>query len=306
MTRQPSPLILCTGIPVLDQIFYLDRFPLPESKMQANAFITAAGGCATNAAVAIARLGGRVRFAAPLGGPAGADATGDRILAELERDGIDCRGVVRLGGAISPLSAIFVEAAGERIIVNYRGDGLIAGRPDDPAALLAGVDAVLADNRFPEFVLPICEEARRRNLTVILDADKPTRETDALLTNATHVIFSAEGLRATASLDDFGGALARVARHTPAFLAVTNGEHDIIWREGPTARNMPVFKIKAIDTLAAGDVFHGAFALAFAEGKSESEALRFAAAAAAIKCTRRGGGAGAPTRSEVEAFLTAR
>jgi sulfofructose kinase len=66
---------------------------------------------------------------------------------------------------------------------------------------------------------------------------------------------------------------------------------------------MSAFPIRPIDTLAAGDVFHGAFALALAEGCAEADALRFAAAAAAIKCTRFGGITGAPGRAEVEALL---
>ena len=68
---------------------------------------------------------------------------------------------------------------------------------------------------------------------------------------------------------------------------------------------MSAFPIQPIDTLAAGDVFHGAFALALAEGRGETEAMRFAAAAAAIKCTRFGGITGAPGRAEAEAFLAA-
>jgi sulfofructose kinase len=71
-------------------------------------------------------------------------------------------------------------------------------------------------------------------------------------------------------------------------------------------RRVPVFKINAVDTLGAGDAFHGGFALAIAEGRSEVEAMRFAAAVAGIKCTRIGGSAGAPTRAEVEAFMLAR
>ncbi len=69
---------------------------------------------------------------------------------------------------------------------------------------------------------------------------------------------------------------------------------------------MTAFPIQTIDTLAAGDVFHGAFVLALAEGREETEAIRFAAAAAAIKCTRFGGITGAPGRAEVEALVAAR
>jgi sugar/nucleoside kinase (ribokinase family) len=64
-----------------------------------------------------------------------------------------------------------------------------------------------------------------------------------------------------------------------------------------------VFPVDAVDTLAAGDVFHGAFALALLEGGDPLQALRFAAAAAAIKCSRFGGGMAAPTRAEVDRFL---
>jgi sulfofructose kinase len=67
---------------------------------------------------------------------------------------------------------------------------------------------------------------------------------------------------------------------------------------------VPVFKIDAVDTLGAGDAFHGGFVMAIAEGRSEVEAMRFGAAVAGIKCTRIGGSAGAPTRAEVEAFMT--
>jgi sulfofructose kinase len=69
---------------------------------------------------------------------------------------------------------------------------------------------------------------------------------------------------------------------------------------------LPVFAIDAVDTLGAGDAFHGGFALALAEGRGEVEAMRFGAAVAGIKCSRIGGSAGAPTRAEVEGFLARR
>jgi len=116
-------------------------------------------------------------------------------------------------------------------------------------------------------------------------------------------VFSSEGLRATSGQNDLDAALARLAAHTRAFLAVTEGAADIRWWSDGGVQHMPVFAVKAVDTLAAGDVFHGAFALALAEGQHAAAALRFAAAAAAVKCTRFGGGAGAPRRAEVDAML---
>jgi sugar/nucleoside kinase (ribokinase family) len=90
-----------------------------------------------------------------------------------------------------------------------------------------------------------------------------------------------------------------------AFLAVTDGSRPVLWCDPShaTIRETPVFAVKAVDTLGAGDVFHGAFALALVEGRGVEEALRFAAAAAGLKCSRFGGGAVAPGRTEVDALL---
>jgi sugar/nucleoside kinase (ribokinase family) len=304
---QPAgPEVVCTGIAVLDAVFQVAQFPVPEAKTQASAFMIVSGGCAANAAVAIARLGGRARFAGPLGGPPGREEIGDRITAALTGEHVDCGWCERVPGVASSISAICIDPHGERAIVNYRDDLLAAARPSNPAAIVATADAVLADNRFPEFVLPICEAARARGIPVVLDADKPTRATDRLLKVASHVVFSAEGLRATAGTHDLGAGLERIAAAVGSFLAATDGVNGMFWLPPASAgrsRRMSAFLIEPIDTLAAGDVFHGAFALALAEGLEETAAMRFAAAAAAIKCTRFGGITGAPGRAEVEAFL---
>jgi len=295
------PHILCAGIAVLDEVFRVAGLPPPDTKVEASEFITIGGGCAANAAVAITRLGGRVRFAAPLGG--GEDIIGDRLVAGLENEGIDCSGCVRMPGGRTPVSAIFVDSRGERTIATFRDHRLDAVVPSDPEGLVAGVDAVLVDNRFVGFVLPICRAAQRRGIAVVIDADKPTADTDPVFGAGSHVIFSGECLRATARTDDLALGLTHMAQFTDAFLAVTDGPRPVLWRDGRTIRQTPVFAIEAVDTLAAGDVFHGAFALALVEGSATEPALRFAAAAAAIKCTRFGGSTAAPRRAEVEAWL---
>ena len=137
----------------------------------------------------------------------------------------------------------------------------------------------------------------------MLDADKRTVVDDPLLRIATHVVFSSECLIATAGCADLAEGLRRVARYTDSFLAVSNGPNDILFLEESLLRRVPVFAIRAVDTLGAGDALHGGFALALAEGRDEAAALRFAAAVAGLKCTRLGGSAGLPTRAEVDAFM---
>lgn len=297
------PRVLCAGIIVLDEVFRVAEFPKPDGKVQADGYFVVNGGCAANAAVAIARLGGRAALAGPMGGPAGQDDNGDRVLAALAREHIDCTACQRVPGYATALSAIFIDARGDRTIVTYRDERIAAVKPADPDALVATADILLADNRYPAFVEPICQAARRRGIPVVVDGDRPTSEDDPLFAMATHLIFSSECLRETTGVADLAEGLLCIAKRTDAFLAVSNGPDAIVFLQGGKPRRLPVFKIDAVDTLAAGDAFHGGFVLALANGKNEIEAMRFGSAVAAIKCSRMGGGAGMPTRAEVEGFF---
>jgi sulfofructose kinase len=295
--------VLCTGIAVLDMVFRVDRHPRPDVKTQASEFRTINGGNAANAAVAIAHLGARTSFAGPLGGPPAIDAVGDTMLALAARENIACVDCPRVEGVTSPISAISIDARGERSIVNFRDDRLMDARPRDAEVLVADCDAIIADNRFPGFVREVCAAGLKRGIPVVLDADEPRQDANALLAVVSHVVFSAEGLRATAGTDHLGRALIDVGKQTNAFVAVTDGANDVLWLSDGELRQVPAFTVDVVDTLGAGDTFHGAFTLMLAEGKSEREAMRFSAAAAALKCTRYGGILGAPARAEVEAFL---
>ena len=305
-SAESAPRILCAGIIVLDEVFRVTEFPQPDGKVQATDFFVVNGGCAANAAVAIARLGARVSLAGPMGGPPGEDSNGDRVLAALARENIDYSFCPRIPGLRTALSAIFLNERGDRTIVTYRDERVATAAPADPEATVANVDAVLVDNRYPDFVQPICEAARRRKIPVVLDGDRPTVEDEALFRIATHVIFSSECLRATTGVADLAAGLRHMARHTKSFLAVSNGPNDIVFLQDGEIRQLPVFEIEPVDTLGAGDTFHGGFTLGIAEGRSVVEAMRFGAAVAGIKCTRLGGPTGCPTRAEVEAFLQAR
>jgi sulfofructose kinase len=210
----PKPRrILCAGIVVLDELFRVKDFPPPDGKVEASAYVTIGGGNAANAAITIARLGGKASYA----GPVGDDAAGDRILANLAREKVDTGGCVRVPGTASPVSAIFVNAQGERSIVTHRGAQLSATRPADGAALVSAVDGVLIDNRMASFARPIAEAARARNLPVVFDADKATTADDPLFSLATHVIFSSECLRQTVGEDDLAAGVTRMARLTRRF-----------------------------------------------------------------------------------------
>ncbi|TIX71226.1 MAG: sugar kinase, partial [Mesorhizobium sp.] len=102
-------------------------------------------------------------------------------------------------------------------------------------------------------------------------------------------------------------ACEALAGRTDAFVAVTGGSAGSWWfdRSVASVRHVAAPRIKAVDTLAAGDVFHGAFAVGLAEAMPVEQTLRFASAAAALKCLRFGGRLGAPDRAETLAMMAA-
>jgi sugar/nucleoside kinase (ribokinase family) len=301
-TPGAQPLVVCAGLAVIDYVFAIER-PTWGSKQRATAFSAVVGGCAANGSVTVARLGARARLVAPLGGPEGADSVGDQILGWLAREHVDCAHVMRMSGVTSPLSSILIDRAGERSIVTYRDPHFLPSPPAAPGAPIADAAAVLVDDHLPEFVLPIAAAARQRGIPVVVDLEKSNPGAEQLRKVCTHLVFSAEGARATAGTDRLELAIRRIAKQTQAFVAVTNGNEDMLFVEDGEPQSMPAFRVKAVDTLAAGDVFHAAFALALAEKRGVRDALRFASAVAALKCTRFGGIAGAPARAEVEEFL---
>ncbi len=293
--------VVCVGIAVLDEVFAVDDLPAGPGKYRAHHRVEVGGGVAANAAVTVARLGGTARFV----GRVGDDEAGERILAGLRAEGVDASAVERVAGEASPVSAVLVDGAGERLIVNHAGPGLFsAGRAG--ADQVAGAGAVLADMRWKGGSLGALRAARAAGIPAVLDCDHDPAGREELLAAATHVVFALPTLARFTGVPDAPGALAAAAWHTDAWVAATAGAAGVHWLDGGEARHLAAFEVGVVDTLGAGDVFHGAFALALAEGRPVAEALRFAAAAAAIKCTRFGGRAGIPTRAEVDEFLEAR
>ena len=299
---ETAPRILCIGIPVRDLTFRVEAVPERGSMANATHLAEICGGNALNAAIAMARLGGRVSFAGPMGDAS--ETSSGFILERMATEGIETKHIVRMPGATTPVSAIIIDAAGERTLTIYRDPALWSVTLPDADKLLADCQAVLVESRCGAFCIDLCTEARRRGIPVIVGVDRAMSLQDDLLTAASHLLFSSEQVQETAGVADDGGALKRLAGLTPAFLAATRGPRGTIWVNAAGAlEETPAFPIEAVDTLGAGDVFHGAFTLRLAEGGGWLEALQFAAAAAALKCTRHGGGQAAPQRIEVEGFL---
>jgi len=300
-----SPLVLCVGSVTVDHIFEIDALPLGAIKVRSGQYAFSSGGMAANAAVAVARLDGRASFC----GRVGDDVAGRDLVGEFKAHNVDTNAVIQRPGTRTSVSAVIVDARGERAITNYRGDFEDDMDDIDLAVVrksLTQSSAVLADVRWVEGASRLLKEARHLDKPCVLDADIGAQEDLAkLVAIADHVIFSASGLQSFAPSLTPEDALDKALAAGGTMAAVTMGEDGVLWREAGSSRyrSLGAFRVMTLETLAAGDVFHGAYALAMAEGRQIEEALRFASAAAAVKCSRRGGRAGMPTRRDVEEML---
>ncbi len=287
--------VFISGIAALDFVYHLDEFPTGGEKYRARDVSVVGGGCAANAAVAVARLGGQADLAARVG----RDQVGDMILAELRAEGVNLDNVHRGETARSSFSSIYVTRDGERQIVNFR-DETLTGPPhfhDLPGAC----DIALADTRWIAGARQTIRLALARGIPVVIDAEAPVRLQD--IAGATHIAFSRPGLLAVSGMNDIAGALRQVAGACSAWVCVTDGAAGVHFMEGDALRTIPAPTVEAVDTLGAGDTWHGAFALRLAEGADKFEAMRFANTAAALKCTRPGGRAGSPDRAAVNRMI---
>ena len=292
--------VICTGLAVLDHIFYVPEIPKTPIKSFATKQQTVGGGNSATAAVAISRAGGQAVFWGCLGD----DLNGDIILSELKTFGVNVDDVSRLKGLKSGVSSVLVNSAGERLITNYTDPQIINNADCLPLDKLLESDVLLADLRWQNGALKALLRARELGIPGVLDADLiPDGLNEEVIENATHVIFSQPALDLFTKGKSVIEALHCVAEINRGWVGVTDGSSGTRWLDNGKMRHIPAFNVKAVDTLGAGDVFHGVFALSIAEGHLEKNALLRASAAAALHCSRSSGRRKIPVRKEIETFI---
>ena len=306
--RAGAPRICTVGHATVDHCFDIQAFPGHPTKTPASGHRLISGGMAANAAIAATRLGARVRLHAPVG----SDEAGDFLLRHLQSCGVACDQLQQVPGANSSISCVVIDAQGERQIFNYRGEAIARAAPLDVTAL-AGCDVLMVDPRWMSGALAALQWARDAGVLSVLDGDlSPQADLQALARLADWAVFSESGLAAFAPGLTQEQALQAALDAGAEVAVVTRGARGACWlRKPPAVPNAargrmqctPAFEVRAIDTNGAGDVFHAALVVALARGQTDHEALRFASAAAAIKCQRNGGVAHGPDTLEVQAFL---
>jgi ribokinase len=299
--------IVVVGSSNTDMIIRVPRIPRAGETLLGGEFFTAAGGKGANQAVGAARAGGKVTLVARVG----RDAFGDQAIAGLRRDGIDVSCVFRDRLTASGVALIFVAKDGENSIAVAGGanaklspaDVKKATRAIRSAALLvAQLETPLAT------VTAAAEVAAKAGVRVILNP-APARPLANSLLKLISILTpnetEAELLTGIKVTDEAGAAkaCAKLRSRGVRTVILTLGERGAFLADADGQRLVPGFKVKTVDSTAAGDIFNGALAVALAEGKTVLDAVRFANAAAALSVTRLGAQPSAPTRADIAKFL---
>ncbi|MDA0349467.1 MAG: PfkB family carbohydrate kinase [Verrucomicrobia bacterium] len=275
--------VLCIGLACWDLNFQVDRTPGSNEKVVATDLISEGGGPAANAAYCISRLGGEAAFLGRLG----QDSFGDAHLKELEDVGVNTEGIIR-GSAPTPIACVLVNGWGERSIVNF-------SEPQIPlefdfnyslpsCLLLDGHEWAASQKALEHFV----------DIPSVLDAGSMRESTVSLAKQITYLIASRAFATDFAQSEDPKDWLSSLRDQAP-FVAITEGSLGVHWKDSSNeCGTLAAKEVSVIDTTGAGDIFHGAFALAISKGMGFTKALAWANEVAAISTTKKGGRASSP------------
>jgi len=303
-----SKKIVVVGSSNTDMIIKTPRIPRPGETVLGGEFSIAAGGKGANQAVAAARAGGKVSLVARVG----RDMFGEQAITALARDGIDISLVFQDPGAPSGVALIFVGEGGENSIAVASGANARLSTEDvmqsrdaisSSALLLMQLETPL------DTIQAAADIAVRSKVKVILNP-APARPVPAellkrasILTPNEHEAEVLTGIKVEDEQSANQAAEALLARGAGAVL-ITLGAHGVYVAAGKKREITPGYKVEAVDSTGAGDVFNGALAVALAEGKTIQDAACFANAAAALSVTRLGAQPSIPRRDEIDAFLS--
>ncbi|MDR3627589.1 MAG: ribokinase [Ignavibacteriaceae bacterium] len=302
-----SKKIVVVGSSNTDMIIQLKRLPKPGETIVGGVFTTAAGGKGANQAVAAVRAGGDVTFICRIG----SDMFGDTSFKGFINDRLDISGIIRDEKEPSGVALIFVDEKGENSIAVAPGaNGKLS--PDDiykMKDIIVTADILLMQLEIPlETVEAAAKIAAENNVRIILNPAPARHLSDSLLEKISIITpneTEAEILTGVAvnNEEDAEKAAKVLMQKGVETVIITLGSKGAFAFNKTFKEVIPSYKVKAVDTTAAGDVFNGALTVALSEGKNLKDAILFANAAAALSVTKLGAQPSAPYKSDIKEML---
>lgn len=296
--KRKFPKIAGAGICCLDHIFVAPQVAWGGTA-RVEEYRVQGGGLVGTALVACARLGASCLLFSFLSH----DEVGAQVVSELAAEGIKLEGVAGIPQGTSPFSFIHVDSrSGERTIFHRPAAGLERAILPD-LGRIADCDALLVDDYYPELALAAARTARRNGVPVVADLTVSLSTCPDLFREISVLIAPREFAALIGYAEDLPGALQAIHRLGPETAMLTLGREGYMYSSPEGRGKGRAFKVATVDTTGAGDAFHGAFAYGLACRWELQRCAEFAAAVAAIKCTKPGGRTGLPTLPQTLHFL---
>lgn len=240
------------GLATLDVVHRVSAAPLPNQKITATAQAVGVGGPATNAALTFAALGGEATLITVLG----ASPVAELIRHELETRGVRVIDVQPDSEAEPPVSVAAVQvSSGDRSVISIDAVSTPAPVPADLDKVVAAASVLLVDGHYPQLSIGAARMAAARGIHVVVDAGRWKPAMPELIRLATDMVCSNDF-----RLPDHEDTLQGLSASGSARVVVTHGADPVTWCERGLSGSVTVPRVPVLDTLGAGDAFHGAYA----------------------------------------------
>lgn len=294
--------VIGVGVNSVDNVLVLPE-SLPSlgvsTKIRLRAQSVRCGGQTATTLGACAALGLKTKYV----GTVGRDESGRRVREGLSRRGVNVTHLIERDAATQTATILVSPENGTRVVLSDRNAHVSMRAEDVPSELLSAARVVHVDDANVAAAIEAAAAARAAGVPVTSDIDHLSERTEELVEMVTYPIFAEEVPQSLTGIPDPEGALRELRRRHPGVLCVTLGERGAMALEGDTLRYQPAFPVEVRDTTGAGDVFRGGFIYGLLRGWSVARTLEFAAAGAAVSCTRIGALDGVPTLEDVERML---
>ena len=291
--------IVGVGLNATDTLIRLPHFPASDSKLELISAETMPGGQVASAIVACKRWGLRARYV----GKIGDDSAGDLQRREMERDGVDAHWIIARGCSSQIAYILVDDSSGERTVL-WKRDPAIALRPGDlKRNFISGARVLLVDGHDTEAAAEAARWAREEKIAVVGDFDNLYPGVQDLLQFVDFPITSKDfPERLTGEADLLKSLPTILSEFKCRMIAATLGRLGVLAWDGERFILCPGFRVHAVDTTGAGDIFHGAFVFGLIRGWPLPQILEFSCAAAALNCTAPGARGRIASLDEIESL----
>jgi sugar/nucleoside kinase (ribokinase family) len=270
------------GLSTVDIVYGVDEFPAPNSKIVACSQEVFAGGPATNASIAFGYLGGKATLVTAVGNHAVASA----ITEELRRSSIELIDLNPEFDRAPVISSVTVNRKGERNVVSANATHVRALPAQIDEAVLEQASVVLVDGHFMEACQSWARAARARGIPVVMDGGSWKDGTGELLQSVDTAICSADFKPPGCASEE--EVFRYLKERGVAKIAITHGAEPVRFVSGAAEGSVRVPRVELVDTMGAGDIFHGVFCYYASTGRGFKEALEEAARVATESCRSNG------------------